>query len=72
VSWRDELEQWVIFHTDHGSTYTARVFTKLCAELRISGSEGAYSDGSISSRKFAPVALALSMSPKAAVLPVPM
>jgi len=38
--WRDELEQRVIFHTDRGSTYTARVFTKLCAELGIRQSMG--------------------------------
>src|SRR5690625_3258571 len=38
--WRDEESERVIFHTDRGSTYTARAFTKLCRKLGIRQSMG--------------------------------
>lgn len=38
--WRDEESEWVIFHTDRGSTYTAKAFTTLCRALGIRQSMG--------------------------------
>ena len=38
--WRDDEAQRVIFHTDRGSTYTAKAFTKLCRKLGIRQSMG--------------------------------
>ena len=38
--WRDEESERVIFHTDRGSTYTAKVFTTLCRTLGIRQSMG--------------------------------
>lgn len=38
--WRDEESERVIFHTDRGSTYTAKDFTKLCRKLGIRQSMG--------------------------------
>ena len=38
--WRDDEAQRVIFHTDRGSTYTAKSFTKLCRKLGIRQSMG--------------------------------
>jgi len=38
--WRDDEAQRVIFHTDRGSTYTAKSFTKLCRRLGIQQSMG--------------------------------
>jgi len=38
--WREDESQRVIFHTDRGSTYTAKVFTKLCRRLGIRQSMG--------------------------------
>ncbi len=38
--WRDDDSKRVIFHTDRGSTYTAKVFTKLCRKLGIRQSMG--------------------------------
>jgi len=40
VIWRDEESQRVIFHTDRGSTYTAKDFTTLCRQLGIRQSMG--------------------------------
>ena len=40
VIWREDESQWVVFHTDRGSTYTAKVFTKLCRRLGIRQSMG--------------------------------
>lgn len=38
--WCDDESQRVIFHTDRGSTYTAKAFTKLCRKLGIRQSMG--------------------------------
>ena len=38
--WRDDESQQVIFHTDRGSTYTAKSFMKLCRKLGIRQSMG--------------------------------
>ena len=38
--WRTDESQRVIFHTDRGSTYTAKSFTKLCRKLGIRQSMG--------------------------------
>ncbi len=38
--WREQVDQRVIFHTDRGSTYTAKTFTKLCAEQGLRQSMG--------------------------------
>jgi len=38
--WRGEESERVIFHTDRGSTYTAKKFTSLCAKLGIRQSMG--------------------------------
>ena len=38
--WRDDEAQRVVFHTDRGSTYTAKSFTKLCRKLGIRQSMG--------------------------------
>lgn len=38
--WRDDESQRVIFHTDRGSTYTAKAFTTLCRQLEIRQSMG--------------------------------
>ncbi len=38
--WADDEAERVIFHTDHGSTCTARVFTRLCTDLGIRQSMG--------------------------------
>ena len=38
--WREEESERVIFHTDRGSTYTAKAFTKLCRRLGIRQSMG--------------------------------
>ena len=38
--WRDDDSKRVIFHTDRGSTYTSKVFTKLCRKLGIRQSMG--------------------------------
>ncbi len=38
--WRDEDSQRVIFHTDRGSTYTAKQFRRLCVTLGIRQSMG--------------------------------
>ena len=38
--WRDEESERVIFHTDRGSTYTAKSFTVLCGRLGIRQSMG--------------------------------
>ena len=38
--WREDEAQRVIFHTDRGSTYTAKSFTKLCRRLGIRQSMG--------------------------------
>ena len=38
--WSDDESQRVIFHTDRGSTYTAKNFTKLCRRLGIRQSMG--------------------------------
>jgi len=38
--WCDQESERVIFHTDRGSTYTAKAFTKLCRELGIRQSMG--------------------------------
>jgi transposase InsO family protein len=38
--WRQDVSQRVIFHTDRGSTYTAKEFTRLCAKLGIRQSMG--------------------------------
>ena len=39
--WRDEESEQVVFHTDRGSTYTAKSFTVLCGRLGIRQSMGA-------------------------------
>ena len=38
--WRDEVSEWIIFHTDRGSTYTADAFTRLCRQLGVRQSMG--------------------------------
>jgi putative transposase len=38
--WREDEAQRVIFHTDRGSTYTAKAFTRLCRQLGIRQSMG--------------------------------
>ncbi|GLP76637.1 hypothetical protein TUM20983_37470 [Mycobacterium antarcticum] len=38
--WRDEESERVVFHTDRGSTYTAKSFTALCRRLGIRQSMG--------------------------------
>ncbi|MBK8445941.1 MAG: IS3 family transposase [Micropruina sp.] len=38
--WREDQTQQVIFHTDRGSTYTAKSFTKLCRKMGIRQSMG--------------------------------
>lgn len=38
--WRDEESQRTVFHTDRGSTYTAKDFTKLCRQQGIRQSMG--------------------------------
>ncbi|BBY60949.1 hypothetical protein MSAR_40850 [Mycolicibacterium sarraceniae] len=38
--WRDEESERVIFHTDRGSTYTAKAFTTLCRTVGIRQSMG--------------------------------
>ncbi len=38
--WRDDESEWVIFHTDRGSTYTVNDFTALCRKLGIRQSMG--------------------------------
>ena len=38
--WRDDEAQRVVFHTDRGSTYTAKSFAKLCRKLGIRQSMG--------------------------------
>ncbi|QYL18296.1 IS3 family transposase [Mycolicibacterium pallens] len=38
--WRDDESQRVIFHTDRGSTYTAKSFTRVCRRLGIRQSMG--------------------------------
>ncbi|OPX05917.1 integrase core domain-containing protein, partial [Gordonia sp. i37] len=38
--WRDDDAQKLIFHTDRGSTYTARRFTRLCQKMGIRQSMG--------------------------------
>ena len=38
--WRDDDAQKLIFHTDRGSTYTAKRFTKLCRKMGIRQSMG--------------------------------
>jgi transposase InsO family protein len=38
--WREDEAERVVFHTDRGSTYTAKVFTKLCRQLGIRQSMG--------------------------------
>jgi len=38
--WREDEAQRVIFHTDRGSTYTAKSFTKLCRNMGIRQSMG--------------------------------
>ena len=38
--WREQESQRVIFHTDRGSTYTSKSFTKLCLRLGIRQSMG--------------------------------
>jgi transposase InsO family protein len=38
--WREEPSERVIFHTDRGSTYTAKDFTKTCRKLGIRQSMG--------------------------------
>ena len=38
--WRTDESQRVIFHTDRGSTYTAKAFTKLCRVLGVRQSMG--------------------------------
>jgi transposase InsO family protein len=38
--WRDEESERVVFHTDRGSTYTAKSFTGLCRRLGIRQSMG--------------------------------
>src|SRR5699024_8109441 len=38
--WADDEAQRVVFHTDRGSTYTAKEFTNLCAQLGIRQSMG--------------------------------
>lgn len=38
--WRDDESQRVIFHTDRGTTYTAKSFTRLCRRLGIRQSMG--------------------------------
>lgn len=38
--WRAEESERVIFHTDRGATYTAKAFTKLCAQQGIRQSMG--------------------------------
>ena len=40
VIWRDDESQRVIFHSDRGSTYTAKSFMKLCHKLGIRQSMG--------------------------------
>lgn len=40
VIWREQECERVIFHTDRGSTYTAKAFTKLCRQLGIRQSMG--------------------------------
>lgn len=35
VIWRDQESERVIFHTDRGSTYTVKDFTKLCRQLGV-------------------------------------
>ena len=39
-NWAEDESQRVIFHTDRGSTYTAKSFTKLCRQLGIQQSMG--------------------------------
>ena len=39
-NWRQDESQRVIFHTDRGSTYTAKSFTKLCRQLGVRQSMG--------------------------------
>lgn len=38
--WRDDDAQKLIFHTDRGSTYTAKRFTRLCQKMGIRQSMG--------------------------------
>ena len=38
--WREDESEWVIFHTDRGSTYTAGGFTRLCRQQGIRQSMG--------------------------------
>jgi putative transposase len=38
--WREDEGERVIFHTDRGSTYTAKAFTKLCRQLGVRQSMG--------------------------------
>ena len=38
--WRENESEWVIFHSDRGSTYTANAFTKLCRQQAIRQSMG--------------------------------
>jgi putative transposase len=38
--WREDEAERVIFHTDRGSTYTAKAFTRLCRQLGIRQSMG--------------------------------
>jgi transposase InsO family protein len=38
--WREDEAEQVIFHTDRGSTYTAKSFTRLCRQLGIRQSMG--------------------------------
>ena len=38
--WREDPSQRVIFHTDRGSTYTAKAFTRLCRQLGVRQSMG--------------------------------
>jgi transposase InsO family protein len=38
--WREDEDRRVIFHTDRGSTYTAKDFRALCARLGVRQSMG--------------------------------
>ncbi|BBY58511.1 hypothetical protein MSAR_16470 [Mycolicibacterium sarraceniae] len=52
--WRDEESERVIFHTDRGSTYTAKAFTTLCRTVGIRQSMGRVGSIMPPRRRFSP------------------